>query len=94
MNSESPKERRTPGASPVRVVPVETTGTPVPDSKLDQPPVIRRAEVVAFALVALLIIAIVTVLYFGKAFFLPVATAFIVGIILIVVLILVLVGRI
>jgi len=79
LNSESPKERRTPGASPVRVVPVETTGTPVPDSKLDQPPVIRRAEVVAFALVALLIIAIVTVLYFGKAFFLPVATAFIVG---------------
>jgi predicted PurR-regulated permease PerM len=60
-------------------VPVEATGTPVPDSKLEQPPVIRRAEVVAFALVALLIIAIVTVLYFGKAFFLPVATAFIVG---------------
>ena len=63
----------------MRVVPVEATGTPVPDSKLEQPPVIRRAEVVAFALVALLIIAIVTVLYFGKAFFLPVATAFIVG---------------
>jgi len=63
----------------VRVVPVEPTGAPVPDSKLDQPPVIRRAEVVAFALVALLIIALVTVLYFAKAFFLPVATAFIVG---------------
>ena len=63
----------------MRVVPVEPTGAPVPDSKLDQPPVIRRAEVVAFALVALLIIAIVTVLYFGRAFFLPVATAFIVG---------------
>jgi predicted PurR-regulated permease PerM len=79
LNSESPKERRNAGASPVRVVPVDTTGTPLPDSKLDQPPVIRRAEVVAFALVALLIIAIVTVLYFAKAFFLPVATAFIVG---------------
>ena len=51
----------------------------MPDSKADQPPVIRRAEVVAFALVALLIIAIVTVLYFAKAFFLPVATAFVVG---------------
>jgi predicted PurR-regulated permease PerM len=63
----------------VRVAPVETTGTPLPESKLEQPPVIRRAEVVAFALVALLIIAVVTVLYFGKAFFLPVATAFIVG---------------
>jgi predicted PurR-regulated permease PerM len=79
LNSESPKERRNAAASPVRVVPVETTGTPLPESKLDQPPVIRRAEVVAFALVALLIIAIVTVLYFAKAFFLPVATAFIVG---------------
>ena len=63
----------------MRVVPVETTGAPVPDSKLDQPPVIRRAEVVAVALVGLLIIALVTVLYFAKAFFLPVATAFIVG---------------
>ncbi|HEU0083213.1 MAG TPA: AI-2E family transporter [Bradyrhizobium sp.] len=63
----------------MRVAPVETTGTPLPESKLEQPPVIRRAEVVAFALVALLIIAVVTVLYFGKAFFLPVATAFIVG---------------
>jgi predicted PurR-regulated permease PerM len=79
LNSEAPKERRNSGASPVRVVPVEAAGTPVPDSKLDQPPVVRRAEVVAFALVALLIIAVVTVLYFGKAFFLPVATAFIVG---------------
>ena len=51
----------------------------MPDSKTDQPPVIRRAEVVAFALVALLVIAIVTVLYFAKAFFLPVVTAFVVG---------------
>jgi predicted PurR-regulated permease PerM len=51
----------------------------VPDSKADQPPVIRRAEVVAFALVALLVIAIVVVLYVAKAFFLPIATAFVVG---------------
>ena len=51
----------------------------MPDSKAEQPPVIRRAEVVAFALVALLVIAVVTVLYFAKAFFLPVATAFVVG---------------
>ena len=51
----------------------------MPDSKADQPPVIRRAEVVAFALVALLVIAVVAVLYFAKAFFLPVATAFVVG---------------
>jgi predicted PurR-regulated permease PerM len=63
----------------LRALPVEPSGTPVPDSKTDQPPVIRRAEVVAFALVALVVIAIVTVLYFAKAFFLPIVTAFVVG---------------
>jgi predicted PurR-regulated permease PerM len=63
----------------LRALPVETSGTPVPDSKAEQPPVIRRAEVVAFALVALLVIAIVIVLYVAKAFFLPIATAFVVG---------------
>ena len=57
----------------------DKVGRPVPDSPIDTPPVIRRAEVVAFALVALLVIASVAVLYFAKAFFLPVATAFIVG---------------
>ncbi|WMT74152.1 AI-2E family transporter [Bradyrhizobium sp. Ash2021] len=54
-------------------------GTPVPDSKDEQPPVIRRAEVVAFALVALLIISVIAVLYVAKAFFLPIVMAFIVG---------------
>ena len=33
-------------------------GTPLPDSRDEQPPVIRRAEVVAFALVGLLIICV------------------------------------
>jgi predicted PurR-regulated permease PerM len=79
LSNDLPKERRNSGASPLRALAAETSGTPVPDSKADQPPVIRRAEVVAFALVALLVIAIVTVLYFAKAFFLPVATAFVVG---------------
>ncbi|MEA2894874.1 MAG: hypothetical protein QOJ84_489 [Bradyrhizobium sp.] len=79
MSNDLPKERRNSGASPLRALPAENAGTPVPDSKADQPPVIRRAEVVAFALVALLVIAIVTVLYFAKAFFLPVVTAFVVG---------------
>ena len=79
MSNDLPKERRNSGASPLRALPAETSGTPVPDSKAEQPPVIRRAEVVAFALVALLVIAVVTVLYFAKAFFLPVATAFVVG---------------
>jgi predicted PurR-regulated permease PerM len=51
----------------------------VPDSKAELPPVIRRAELVAFALVALLIICVVAVLYVAKAFFLPIVMAFIVG---------------
>ena len=55
------------------------TGTPLPDSKAELPPVIRRAEVVAFALVALLVICVVAVLYVAKAFFLPVVMAFVVG---------------
>jgi predicted PurR-regulated permease PerM len=54
-------------------------GTPIPDSKAEQPPVIRRAEVVAFALVALLVICVVAVLYAAKAFFLPIVSAFVVG---------------
>jgi predicted PurR-regulated permease PerM len=63
----------------VRVLPNEPTGTPLPDSKTELPPIIRRAELVAFALVALLVISVVAVLYVAKAFFLPVVTAFVVG---------------
>jgi predicted PurR-regulated permease PerM len=59
--------------------PNEAGGTPLPDSKTEQPPVVRRAEVVAFALVSLLIICVVAVLYAAKAFFLPVVMAFVVG---------------
>jgi predicted PurR-regulated permease PerM len=62
-----------------RALPKDTAGTPLPDSNAERPPVIRRAEVVAFALVALLLITIVAVLYVAKAFFLPVVAAFIVG---------------
>ncbi|PAY09749.1 AI-2E family transporter [Bradyrhizobium sp. UFLA03-84] len=54
-------------------------GTPLPDSKAELPPLISRAEVVAFTLVALLIIVIVGVLYLARAFFLPITMAFIVG---------------
>ena len=54
-------------------------GKPLPDSKVELPPVISRAEIVAFSLVSLLIICVVAVLYAAKAFFLPVAMAFIVG---------------
>jgi predicted PurR-regulated permease PerM len=64
----------------VRVLPAETpVGKPLPESKDERPPIIRRAEVVAFALVSLLVICVVAVLYAAKAFFLPIVTAFIVG---------------
>jgi predicted PurR-regulated permease PerM len=62
-----------------RVPSAEPAGKPLPESKTEQPPVIRRAEVVAFALVALLVICIIAVLYAAKAFFLPVTMAFVVG---------------
>jgi predicted PurR-regulated permease PerM len=72
----------------VRVLPSERllpdgqnahAGAPLPEAKAELPPVIRRAEVVAFALVALLIICVVAVLWAAKAFFLPVVMAFVVG---------------
>ena len=59
--------------------PHKEAGAPLPDARAELPPVIRRAEVVAFALVALLVICVVVVLYAAKAFFLPVVTAFVVG---------------
>src|SRR3954471_13086876 len=67
------------GVSKLRVIPAETVGKPLPDSPNERPPMIRRTEVVAFTLVTLLVICVVTVLYLAKAFFLPVVTAFIVG---------------
>ena len=62
-----------------RLLANQPEGTPLPDSKAELPPVIRRTEVVAFALVALLIIVIAAVLYLARAFFLPITMAFIVG---------------
>ncbi len=58
---------------------IETVGEPVPESIALSPPVIQRAEIASFCLVALLILAIVAVLYVGRAFFLPVVTAVILG---------------
>jgi predicted PurR-regulated permease PerM len=57
----------------------DTIGSPIPESRDEQPPVVRRAEVVAFALVSLLVICVVAVLYLAKPFFLPVVLAFTVG---------------
>jgi predicted PurR-regulated permease PerM len=62
-----------------RLLSTAPDGAPPTDSQSEAPPVIRRAEVVAFALGGLLIIGVVAVLYFAKAFFLPVVMAFVVG---------------
>lgn len=63
----------------MRVSPVEPVGTPLPASKDEKPPMIRRTEVVAVALVGLLLITIVAALYVAKPFFLPIIMAFVVG---------------
>ena len=73
---KSPPKKPSPGE---RQLPNETEGTPLPDSKGELPPVIRRTEVVAFALVALLVIVVIVGLYLARAFFLPITMAFIVG---------------
>jgi predicted PurR-regulated permease PerM len=63
----------------LRVLPVEPVGTPLPGSKDERPPLIRRTEVVALALVGLLIVVIIASLYVAKPFFLPITMAFVVG---------------
>ncbi len=62
-----------------RLLSSDSEGTPLPDSKSDLPPVIRRTELVAFSLAGLLLIAVTAVLYVGKPFFLPVVMAFVTG---------------
>ena len=76
LASKSPPTKPLPGE---RQLPNGNEGTPVPDSKAELPPVIRRTEVVAICLVGLLIICIIAGLYLAKAFFLPITMAFIVG---------------
>ncbi|MGH6714708.1 MAG: AI-2E family transporter [Bradyrhizobium sp.] len=51
----------------------------LPDGRAELPKLVRHAEIVSFALVALLIIGIVAVLYVAKAFLLPVVMAFVIG---------------
>lgn len=62
-----------------RLISGNSEGGPLPESHSELPPVIRRAEFVAFALAGLLLIAIVAVLYVAKAFFLPVVMAIVAG---------------
>ena len=62
-----------------RVLPEAHEGAPVVEHGTELPPVIRRTEVVAAALVILTVISVAAVLYVAKAFFLPVVMAFVVG---------------
>jgi predicted PurR-regulated permease PerM len=62
-----------------RLLPDSHEGTPLPESRDDQPPLIRRTEVVALAVVLLTVISVAAVLYIAKAFFLPIVMAFVVG---------------
>jgi predicted PurR-regulated permease PerM len=57
----------------------EASGRQTSDANAEEPPVIRRMEIITFALATLLLIAVVAVLFLAKAFFLPVVLAFIVG---------------
>lgn len=62
-----------------RLIASESEGAPLPDSRSERPPVIRRTELVPFALAGLLVICVGVVLYLGRAFFLPVTMAFVTG---------------
>ena len=69
----------------MRVLPSERrlsnaqSSEPLPNGHGEHPPIIGRADLVAFALTALLVICVIAVLYAAKAFFLPVVMAFVVG---------------
>jgi predicted PurR-regulated permease PerM len=68
-----------PWVNQLRILPVQAAGTALSDSTIEQPPLIGRADIIAFALIVLLVISVVAVLYVAKAFFLPVVAAFVVG---------------
>ena len=57
----------------------DDVGAKSPDGGSESPQTIRRSELIAFALVSLLVISVVAVLYVAKAFFLPIVAAFVIG---------------
>ena len=60
--------------------PVErASGEPMPETHAEQPILLRRADIVAAALVGLLLVATIGLLYLAKPFLLPVAMAFVIG---------------
>ena len=79
-SSTRPSAVKSPPTNPGERQPAhEREGVPVPNNRSELPPVIRRTEVVAIALVSLLVICIIAGLYLARAFFLPMTMAFIVG---------------
>ena len=67
------------GAGELRDADSHAASVPLDDATGEQPPLIRRAEVVAFSLVGLLVICVVAVLYVARGFFLPIVTALVIG---------------
>jgi predicted PurR-regulated permease PerM len=73
------------GESRLRVVPNERalTRDDVDARSLggssESPSILRSSETIAFALISLLVITVVAVLFAAKAFFLPIAAAFVIG---------------
>ncbi len=65
--------------SEVRELNLHTASTPLDDSRHERPPIIQRTEIVTFCLIGLLIISVTAVLYVGRAFFLPIVTAMVIG---------------
>ncbi len=65
--------------SEVRELNLHTASTPLDDSRFERPPIIQRTEIVTFCLIGLLLISVTAVLYVGRAFFLPIVTAIVVG---------------
>ena len=62
-----------------RALAKDDVSTRPPDGNSRAPPLVRRSEFVAFALISLLVISVAAVLYVAKAFFLPVVAAFVIG---------------
>jgi predicted PurR-regulated permease PerM len=57
----------------------EAARTSAPDDDTGPPSIVRHTDLIAFALISLLIISVVAVLYAAKPFFLPLVAAFVIG---------------
>jgi predicted PurR-regulated permease PerM len=62
-----------------RVLAKDDVGARSLDGGFQSPRTIRPSELIAFALISLLVISVVAVLYVAKAFFLPIVAAFVIG---------------